>query len=769
MKLMIQGQDYTATLDAIDAITIERKLNEPSICQVCLSMAAHGTLAIPKRNQSLVVIGDNGTTYFTGYIAVTPVPQFAGMALEGPRYRYAVQALSDEVMLDQLPVVEGKGISGEEIGPLLSTLVAHTGSAALLTQSLTLNSAISQFIPENGAAWSKSAGRVANQARATYRAVGGVLSLASIPAEVHALNETDGSLTLANLSFNTSAKRMLANDITVCGEHEPTAYVMEYFLGDGVTTQFFLSVDPFFPPSSSGAIIAELFNEAAVDPTKWSYQAGSGYFSVGPSGLGISGGTGVDGAAMLTWLDAVEMSGTLLLEAEGVTLSANSTGILAGLYFGAQTQAGCMAGFEVTAQQGTGAVTIQPMIFGQSTGTTCQINLSAQYTLRVRVHCAEIERETAIYRSWGDSGLIAVGGLGTVSPANLLFEIQEFVNGVAGMPVVLYDGSIPSIAGSCNVVAASSINLIATMRSLNVTQLGSSWVVSTPVSGSAFTRRLGTVSESAECHIERTGKLAFYTGFAPAIGEQVMVSYRTLSRAVGRAVNVQSQQSLALAGMPSVAAWIGSVTSPAARSSADCRNAASCIVQAAASASAMWSGTYEGSSLSFANDVWPGDALLLNAPSANINVQVIVRKVKCSYRSSYPDIVEYAIAFANDWADDLAVKTSATVPADTWLPAPIAPTLLANLTGLTVTSITTSTVSVDTGVTAPVGGGFEIRRRDYCFMAGEDPDLVMRGPQSNLTFSRISANDRFYVRMYDGSTPPNYSEFSTALFINLPL
>jgi hypothetical protein len=23
--------------------------------------------------------------------------------------------------------------------------------------------------------------------------------------------------------------------------------------------------------------------------------------------------------------------------------------------------------------------------------------------------------------------------------------------------------------------------------------------------------------------------------------------------------------------------------------------------------------------------------------------------------------------------------------------------------------------------------------------------------------------------MYDGSTPPNYSEFSTALFINLPL
>jgi hypothetical protein len=54
-------------------------------------------------------------------------------------------------------------------------------------------------------------------------------------------------------------------------------------------------------------------------------------------------------------------------------------------------------------------------------------------------------------------------------------------------------------------------------------------------------------------------------------------------------------------------------------------------------------------------------------------------------------------------------------------------------------------------------------------MPGEDPDLVMRSTQPNMTFSRISANDRFYIRMFDGSTPPNYSEFSTALFINLPL
>jgi hypothetical protein len=45
----------------------------------------------------------------------------------------------------------------------------------------------------------------------------------------------------------------------------------------------------------------------------------------------------------------------------------------------------------------------------------------------------------------------------------------------------------------------------------------------------------------------------------------------------------------------------------------------------------------------------------------------------------------------------------------------------------------------------------------------------MRSTQAMMTFSRISANDRFFIRMFDGATPPNYSEFSTALFINLPL
>ncbi|MGD0831639.1 MAG: hypothetical protein ABR907_11880, partial [Terracidiphilus sp.] len=312
-------------------------------------------------------------------------------------------------------------------------------------------------------------------------------------------------------------------------------------------------------------------------------------------------------------------------------------------------------------------------------------------------------------------------------------------------------------------------NLIGSIRAVNLINLGSGWVVSTPPNGGLYTRRVGTTAEAAECHLERTGKLVFYTGYVPVNGEQLAVSYRTIGRAVGRAVNTASQTSLELAGMPAESAWIGSVTNPPARSSSDCRNAALAIEQAAAGVSALWSGSYKGSKMSFAVDVWPGDALLLNAPSTSLNAQVVVRSVAVSYRASYPDLVEYAIGFANDWADDLAIKTSTTVPVDAWLPATIAPTMLINLNELTVNALNGRTVTVDAGVTPPAGGGFEIRLRDFAFMPGEDPTLVMRSNQPIMTFSRITANDRFYIRMYDGSMPPNYSEFSAALFINLPL
>ncbi len=285
-------------------LTIERKLNEPSVCQLWLSLPANGSLAMPSRNQSLAVTGDDGTLYFTGYIAVTPLPEYAGLAIEGPRYRIAIQALSDELLLDQLLMPPSTGATGETAGALMTSLVTHAGSASLSTQGLSSSVPVSNFVPDPGASWSKSAGQVASQARAAYRAVNGALTVSTVPCAVHTLNETDGSLNLAALAFTASVKRALANDVTVCGEHEPVAYVTEYFLGDGVTTTFYLAADPFFPTASKSTIISELFNEAQINLQVWG----------NPGGVWIShAGRGRPGDGWRQrhrWRDAADLAGS---------------------------------------------------------------------------------------------------------------------------------------------------------------------------------------------------------------------------------------------------------------------------------------------------------------------------------------------------------------------------------------------------------------------------------------------------------------------------
>jgi hypothetical protein len=185
-----------------------------------------------------------------------------------------------------------------------------------------------------------------------------------VPNTVHPLNETDGSLNLANLAFTASVKRALANDVTVCGEHEPVAYVTEYFLGDGVTTQFYLAADPFFPasvqsPHHQRALQRERNQSAGVGQSRRRR-----VLEAGRRRPGDERGQRIRRQTVLSWLDPVEMGGTLLLEAVGVTSVAGQHGGSGGFFTGMLIRRPCIAGFQATAQQGTGAVTLQPMIQG---------------------------------------------------------------------------------------------------------------------------------------------------------------------------------------------------------------------------------------------------------------------------------------------------------------------------------------------------------------------------------------------------------------------
>ncbi|MGB0124955.1 MAG: hypothetical protein WA419_09570 [Silvibacterium sp.] len=281
----------------------------------------------------------------------------------------------------------------------------------------------------------------------------------------------------------------------------------------------------------------------------------------------------------------------------------------------------------------------------------------------------------------------------------------------------------------------------------------------------------GVETQGADCRIERTGKLRFYPTSTPQAGELIAISYRTTHRAVARLANAASITEESNGGvLPGAAAWLGTVTSPAPRSSVDCENAASALLDLATNRGAAWKGKYTAWNMETQGDVWPGDVLAVASTSANLNANLVVRTVELELSCGSPGLVKYVVSFANDWADALAIKTSSTVPADVWLPQqPEATPPLANLATLTISSVTGSAITVNAVAVPPTNGGFEVRRRDWAFGPGANSDLVLRSPVNNFTIPREAAVEQYYIRMYDGSTPPNYSRFSSAVFVNVAL
>ncbi len=758
--------DYSRALSAKQPIRIERKLNEPSIC--IFGLVTFGTSFIaPLRNGRVIVTDNNGIVLFTGYLATEPARELAGAGTTGPIYQLSAAAVSDEVLLDWQTVPQTRATVGNTVEQLLSTLTARVDATRLAVRTSVPTTPVGYFMPDAGQSWSQNAGTLASMARASYFALSGVATLAPIGNVTHTLSEAAGTLQVSALQ--ASMVKTLANDVTVCGAEEPAAYVTEIFQGDGTTVLFDLTRLPYFPTASHSKPLVDLFQGPSINPVLWEVKDGGSHITLTSAGLTFNGGDGVDGDTTVVAIDQLEVGGALVIEAGGVQFGAASTGVLCGLYESAVSVGSCFAGFQV--EQVSGATVVSPMIQGVAAGATFTPIAGHLYTLRIRTYCKEVQRMLAAYYGIGDTGEVSYGGSAVPSGANVVMEVQDTTFGATDVSTVLYDGSLAFSPGLATFAPVNSTNLVGSIANVTVTEAGAVWVVSQDPGGTAFTRKLGLATQGADARIERTGKLHFYATAIPAVNETVTVTYRTTHRSVARLASAASIAAEGNGTIPGTATWTGSVVSPAARSSADCENAAFTLLALATSRAAAWSGKYTGFNLQSPQDIWPGDVLAVDATSTGVNANLVVRAVTIEAGSSSPDLTKYTIAFANDWAEALSMKLSSTVPKDVWLPqqAATAVTVLGNLSGLTISSVTGSTVQIAAGVTPPTGGGFEVRRRDWYFVPGNDADLVLRSPVANFAIPREAAIEQYFIRQYDASSPPNYSRFSSAVFINVPL
>jgi hypothetical protein len=757
--------DYTGAITSRVPLRIQRELNAPTICSFSLAPSPLN-LPVPTRFGRVILADDSGVILFTGYVATDPAMELAGEGIAGLVYEAAVSAVSDEVLLDMQSVPVMTSSFYEAAGQTAQTLTTIVDPVRFSLNTTLASGLVGRFTADPGEPWSKNVGQLASSSRNAYRVVSGNVTMTPVGSVVHSLSEADGTLQVNRLQ--ASMVKMLANDVTVCGEEEPSAYVTEVFQGDGITSVFDLTEMPFFPPSSKTKPLQDLFQTPSINPQVWQTQDPGAHLSLTSNGLTCTGGNGLDGQTALYALGNLELGGSLVIEATGVVLSGSSEGILSGLYTGSISAPDCIAGFQVN--QVKGSTTITPLIMGISAGSTFSPIAGHLYTLRTRVYGKEMQRVLQAYYSTGDKGTEMWGGDVVTCDINIALEIQDLTNGVNLPPVLLYDGTLSAAPPVGIYGIINSTNLLCSIRAVAVTQEGPAWVASIPPGGNMITRTIGTTAQGANCKIERTGKLSFYATNVPQNGELVFIYYRVRRRAVARKANAASITSQGSTQIPSTARWLGTVTSPKTMSSADCENAATALLNLASSRAAAWKGTYTGWNLDTHGDVWPGDVLNIAATSANLTANLVVRSVQIDVSCSLPQMVKYTISFANDWADALAMKTTSTVPSDTWLPQqPEAVEPLANLLTLTVPTVNATTIQVSAGVTPPSGGGFEVRRRDWSFGPGTDSDLVLRSPVSNFTIPREAVMEQYYVRMYDGSTPPNYSRFSSAIFVNVSL
>ncbi len=776
MKVTIDNQDGKGPIDysqaicadhaAENAVVITRRLNEPTLARLQLDCASHG-LPIPATNGWVVITADNGTFLFTGYLPSAAEPAFAGYSSIGSQYRFVVNAVSEDWLLNREALPQTAPLLGQTAGEMVRTLTNRVNPTLVQMNGLEDIGTIGFFEPMPNLPWSENVAALANQARAAYRVLNGQLTLAPVGSTVHDMTDTVGTLDYAALSA-TNAKQ-LVNDVTITGLSQPMQYVTELFEGDGATVLFQLQRDPFriIRPN----LLDEEFTASTLNTSIWQVNDAGGYLNVSGSGLALTGGAGTDGTTTLTAIDPVELGGEVVIESGFVQLNSGSDGVLCGLYSGTTGIANCIAGFRVRTS-GSNTLLI-PLVNGNEVGTTFTVQAGHSYILRIHVHSPELQRMLNSYFSYGSGGPAVYGGGTVPSPLNLLFEVQD----MALLPYVnigstiLYDGAIPTSPAIASFVCINSLNLLGNIGYFKITQPGTLWIVSTPSGGASFTRRIGLAVQGADCNVLRNGFLHFYKLATPQPGEILAVSYRVAAPSVARLATASSGQEGG-SGAPAVSQWIGHAVRPAARSSVDCENACQALLNFSANPSASWSGKYSYYNLQNQQDVWPGDALDFSSSASGLNTNVIVRAVKIGFTSSYPEVLNYTVQFANDWAEAIALKLTDAVSPDVNLPSEpeLSPgNYLADLNSLQVISVTSTAISVNANVTPPANGGFEVRNRDYAFGAATHEDLVLRSPVANFTITRAADEEQFYIRMYDGSNPPVYSRLSSSIFTNVPI
>jgi hypothetical protein len=624
---------------------------------------------------------------------------------------------------------------------------------------------VHQYVASSQRSWSEQAQELATMERACYRAHDGKLVFQAVGQQSFTISDQDGKFSPNGLTLSQPDR--LENDATIVGEPEPTTYVRDYFIGDGTTLGFYLSRTPF--SRTTVTVFEEEYARPGLTPTLWYIGDPNGRVSVSGGQLQINGGPATVGL-----VEKIELAGGLRMQHGQVTFSAASSGTLGGIYNGSIADGNCLAGFRITPSGGN--CTIQALINGMSTGSAITTQPGHQYALATQVFANEAHRVHETYCSSAHGGGNGRGGNTIAAAMRVVLSVHDVDPGSPGtlaLPAtVLFDDVLATAPPFASYAVANGADLHAQVAFTRLQQVVNAEVRSMIPAAAFRTRLAGQLADGGECYISSAGELHFYPPYPPQANEQIVVTYRASARAIARVQDANSIASHNVGGDVGRRSVVKKSKLPTAATSIDCENAALALLDD--TVQPAWSGEYSiASDCLPANDVLPGDAVQVAAPSRHANFAAIVREVDVQLASLVSDRSEYAIRFANDAAQLLGLEFSkATLPD----PLPVAFTTtgpssalyLPDLTGTQVTDVIDTEITVDAGTAPPAGGGIEVRRTDGGWGPTSDGNLVGRYANRSIDLPRLSRIQEYLLRQYDGSAPAKYSRHSALVHVDYP-
>jgi hypothetical protein len=780
MKLLIDNldglgpQDYTALVDSGASPRVVRKLNGPAELKFGLASAG-GSLVAPVIGARIALILSNGNDLFTGYVVHSPTYQYLGWADRGLVYRYEVVALSDVMLMDQKAPPPHPPFVDRNAGDAFRQLTAEALPGWFDASGVQTGDPIPYYSVNPAKKWTASAAEIALAARCFYRDDNGKLFFAPLAANVYALAENAGTFSPGDLQLQSVNR--LVNDLTILGQLEPSAHVKDYFVGDGFTTKFYLSQKPFTRsnqiPLYNRTILDETY--AKLDPRHWIVTDPQHAITVSNGQLQVAGGTGTDGQTLLDFIEKVELGGATVVEHGDVVFNAASDGVIGGLYAGAVSIASCVAGFRVTP---VGAnCNIQALVGGSVTGVALVTQAGHHYVFTTQLYPTEVYRMQQVFHSSLHPSGAARGGGAIACDVRIVLEVHDIDPANPGTQIapatVLYDGLIANAPGFCTYALINARNIHCSVAFTFIWLAVDALVRSTLPGQSTRTRRTGSLLEGAECHVSTEPALQFYPQYIPAANELIGVSYRGRGHAMARVTNSASIAAHQRGGDDGVRGSVREIGLPLPRTSADCETAALAVLDDSGQG---WSGEYQAWNQFLpggAADIFPGDGLAVNVPSRAAVFAAIVREVDVSLVDMASESSRYTVRFvdAGDPSLDFAFATALVKQPQVLLPIDVSVVgnfYLADLTGAEVTNVTSTTVTVDAGFTPPAGGGVEVRYSDAGWGVDNNRNLIGRFTTSSFTLTRYARAQNYFLRGYDGSVPPKYSRYSTALHVDYP-